>query len=82
MPNILLVFVSVGYNNNFSIKYIHLKSHSFGKLNNKVYNWPIGWRTILFLSLVSLLVSHNVGSRTAHIVLIQNVCVHTTKYLI
>ena len=61
---ILLVFVSLVYNKNFSTKYIHLKSHFFGKLNHEVYNWPIGWRTVIFLSLLSLLVSHNVGSHT------------------
>ena len=64
MPKCLLVFVSVVYNNNFSIKYIHLESHFFGKINNGVYNWPIGWKTFTFVSLVSLLVSHNVGSHT------------------
>ena len=61
---ILLVIVSLIYSNNFSIMYIHLKAHFFGKLNNWVYNWPIGWRTAVFLSLLSLLVSHNVGSHT------------------
>jgi hypothetical protein len=61
MPKILVVFVSVVYhNNNFSIKYIHLKCHFFGE----VYNLPIGWRIVIFLSLVSPLVSHNVGSHT------------------
>ena len=34
----ILVFVSVVYDNNFSIKYIHLKGHDFGKLNYEVYN--------------------------------------------
>jgi hypothetical protein len=34
----LLVFVTVVYNNNFSIKYIHLKSNFFGKINYEVYN--------------------------------------------
>ena len=33
MPKILLVIVTVVYNNNFSIKYIHLDSHFFEKLN-------------------------------------------------
>ena len=64
-PKTLIVFVSVIYNNNFSIKYIHLKSHFSGRIDYEVYNRPIGWRILIFLSLVSLLVSHNVGSHTA-----------------
>ena len=35
MPKILLVFVSAVYNNNFSIKYVHLKSHFFVNLTMK-----------------------------------------------
>ena len=64
---ILLVFVSLLYNNNFSIKYLHLKSHPFRNKRYGVYYLPIGWRIVIFHSVVSLLVSHNVGSHTAHI---------------
>jgi hypothetical protein len=36
MPKILLqLFVSAVYDNSFSIKYIHLKSHFFGKKTMK-----------------------------------------------
>ena len=77
MPKFLLVFVSVVYNNNFSIKYIHLKSHLLGKLSYEVYNWPIGWRNFIFLGLLSLLVSHNEGSNTVHILGIWNECMCT-----
>ena len=76
---ILLVFVSVVYNNNFSIKIIHLKSHFFGKIDYEVYNRPIGWSILIFLSLVGLLVSHNVGSHTAHSIFIWNCFVLDTK---
>ena len=34
----LLVFLSVVYNKNFSIKYIHLKSHFLRKSRYEVYN--------------------------------------------
>ena len=67
MPNILLVFVSVVYNNNFSIKYIHLKSHFFGKINCEVYNWPIGWRIVIFLVFVSVVYNNNFSMRYIHL---------------
>ena len=38
MPKIVQVFVSVVYDNNFSIKYIHLEVISFQKSNYEVYN--------------------------------------------
>ena len=40
-------------------------SHFFVKIDYEIYNWPIGWRNVRFTSLVSLLVSNNVGSHTA-----------------
>ena len=72
-PKILLVFVSLVCYINFSIIYVHLKSHFFGKLNHEVYNWSIGWSAIIFLSLARLQASHNVGSHTAHIILFWDI---------
>ena len=72
-PKFLLVFVSLICYNNLSIKYIYLKSHFFGKLNHEVYNWSIGWSAIIFLSLARLQASHNVGSHTAHIILLWDI---------